>query len=833
MESKDKKRNQFNILILNTDFPIFPGRVANEYLNTTRLVASAHKVGLVSLIHTHEQVAKKSVLSNWGVFLYCWENPSDYNPKPVDRPVVIKFIRQVGKAFYALARGIQRPEDTLIQDLQFRNISNSIRTALNAEFWQALVVIQSTCANWVDYLPNFPASILVMHDVRARVYERRALNAISLIERLRFGVEAWRYRNFEKYYCNKYDLIVTVSAADEEYVRKNYAPRMLVNIPLPTDGEYFAPLSGISEAPTRIVFTGMMNHEPNVDAVSFFAKEVLPLIQEVIKDAEFWIVGREPSPAVQALGVIPGVLVTGFVSDIRPYIAQAAVFVVPLRFGAGMRTKILEAWGMQKCVISKKVGAEGLEYQDGKNILIADDACIMANKVIKALQTPSWRDEIRMNGREVVLRQHHPDDAAQKYYQSIEKVVCKKKHETLPMRVLIDLHWMRPGVSGGIENLSRSFLKQLFYQDAFNHYQVMLPGEMKYGFDLRGHSNFEVVSVDGPRRDFTKLAWQADRFLHRILRLDYWRSLDVEQLRLTKQQNTDVVLSPSGYIRKEYFGCPSVLIVHDLLHEFHPDFFSAEVLNERIRVFSDSIKQATRIIAVSEFTRQTVLDRFKINPELISTSYQAADPVFYPENRNRQLVDLTLRKFNLSKGDYLLFPANTWPHKNHQLAFKALRILSENYHLRPLLVCTGTSKEAYLDLIKLLHDEHLSQQVRFLGYCSQSEMPALYEGAAALVYPSLFEGFGIPLLEAMWCDCPIICSNVSSLPEIAGNAALFVDPKSPEELAERLYQVLTDTSLSRKLVSAGRIQVQKYSWQNFTLDIVHAMRLAQSDHLRV
>ncbi len=829
MKLKEETRKPLNILILNGDLPIFPGRVANEYLNTTGLTAFARKVGLVSLIHSEEQMAKKSGLTELGVDLYCWENLNDPKARSAGASFFVNFVRQIGKAFYNLARGgIRRPSDTIIQDLQFRNISYPIQIALDAETWQVLVVIQSSSARWLDYLPRFPASVLVMHDVRARLYERRAHNASSLNEQLRYWVEAWRYRRFERDYCKKYDLVVTVSAADETYVRKHYAPRKLENIPLPTDSEYFAPLLGISESPTRIVFTGMMNHDPNVDAVFFFAHEVLPLIQEVIKDAQFWIVGREPVPAVRALGVIPGVLVTGFVSDIRPYIAQAAVFVVPLRYGAGMRTKILEAWGMQKCVVSTTVGAEGLDYQDGKNILIADDAQEMATQVIRALQDPVWRDEIRVNGRDVVVQQHDPDQIAQKYYQSIANVVYEKCQESIPMRALIDLHWMKPGVAGGIENSSRSFLKHLLQQDAYNQYKVVLPCKAKYDFDQRGRSNFEFIAVDGPEHDFTKLAWQAERFLHQFIKLDYWRSPDVEKLRSVRRLDMEIVLSLSGYIKPEYFGFPNVLVVNDLLHEIHPEFFSSETLEERKRVFGDSIRHATRLIAISEYTRQTVLDRFKLDSELITTAYLAADPIFHPENRNSQAISLILDKYDLRKGEYLFFPANTWPHKNHRMAFKALHLLQEIYHLSPLLVCTGSSKEAHADIIRVLHEERLEEQVKFLDYCSPSDMPALYEGAAALVYPSLFEGFGIPLVEAMWCDCPIVCSNVASLPEIAGDGALFVDPHSPEQLADNLYQVLTNTGLRKKLVEAGKIQAQKFSWQAFTLDVVRTMRQAQA-----
>ena len=173
------------------------------------------------------------------------------------------------------------------------------------------------------------------------------------------------------------------------------------------------------------------------------------------------------------------------------------------------------------------------------------------------------------------------------------------------------------------------------------------------------------------------------------------------------------------------------------------------------------------------------------------------------------------------------FPGNTWPHKNHQAAVEALRVLREAYGLDPLLVCTGSPRAAQGDLRAKIRAAGLEERVRFLGYCPTTDMPALYEGAAALIFPSLFEGFGIPLLEAMWCDCPIVCSNTTSLPEIAGDAALLVDPRSPEDLAHAMSRVLTDTATRQALIERGRRQVKEFSWQEFTLEIVSVLRRAR------
>jgi glycosyltransferase involved in cell wall biosynthesis len=816
------------VLILNGDLPVFPGQIGNEYLHTTRLARLVERVGLVSLLHTREQDEKKRGLVEAGVILYLWRSPRIDTPtreSSLDKP---RLMRRLAEATYNATRNWRGlPADTLIQDLQFRNIAGPLVEALSEGPWEALVVVQSNCARWLDYLPRPPASVLVMHDVRALVYERRAAAAGSLIERWACRREARRYRRFERTYCRRFDLVVTVSPADEAWVRAHYRPRRLITVPLPVDRSYFAPMPGIRVRPERIVFTGMMAHPPNVDAAGFFAREVLPRVQMKRPEAEFWIVGRDATSSVASLAMLPGVVVTGFVPDIRPYIAQASVVVVPLRFGSGMRNKILEAWAMEKCVVSTRVGAEGLDCEDGANIVLADDAQTLADRVVDAMSNPALRDRVRTRGRALVASSHDPDALANRYADAIGAALRETARAEAPLRALIDLRWMRPGVAGGIENLSRSFLDHLIRLDRFNHYTVLVAAEVQYDFDTRGGPNVKVVAGDGLRVAMREAGLRALRLLHRRLRLQYWRTPEVETLRRAGAMDAEVALSIPGYIHADLMPLTNVLVVPDIQHEYCPEFFSGRELDERRRLYTQSARRAVHLCAISEFTRQTLIERLGTAPERVTTTRLAADPIFEPESPARGDHRRVLDRYSLPSGQYLLFPANTWPHKNHQGAVEALRLLREAYGLDPLLVCTGSSKGAEGELHAKIRAAGLEARVRFLGYCPTSDMPALYEGAAALVFPSLFEGFGIPLLEAMWCDCPIVCSNTTSLPEIAGDAALLVDPRSPEDLAHAMSRVLTDTATRQTLIERGRRQVKGFSWQEFTLAIVSVLYRAR------
>jgi glycosyltransferase involved in cell wall biosynthesis len=392
-----------------------------------------------------------------------------------------------------------------------------------------------------------------------------------------------------------------------------------------------------------------------------------------------------------------------------------------------------------------------------------------------------------------------------------------------PLRVLIDLRWMRPGVAGGIENLSRAFLERLFHLDRFNEYTVLVPAEVRYDFDARGCRNFRFAAADGPGAWMRRVRMAGARVLSSRLGSRFRHTPQLKAPWRVRGLGAEVALSVPGYIHPDVASLPNVLIMPDVQHEYRPEFFARRELEERRRLYTASAKQAAHICAISEFTRRTLIDRLGIPPDRVTTTLPAADPVFHPGSASRSDSRRVLEKYGLKSGDYLLFPSNTWPHKNHGVALQALCMLREAYGLAPLLVCTGSPKAAHDDVVARIRDLRLDGQVRFLGYCPTQDMPGLYEGAAALVLPSLFEGFGLPLLEAMWCDCPVVCSNATSLPEIGGDAALLVDPESPEALAHAIKRVLTDEELRYFLIERGRRRVRSFSWPKFTLEMVRIL----------
>ena len=241
------------------------------------------------------------------------------------------------------------------------------------------------------------------------------------------------------------------------------------------------------------------------------------------------------------------------------------------------------------------------------------------------------------------------------------------------------------------------------------------------------------------------------------------------------------------------------------------NFFPSAELEFRKRVYPESVRAAAQVIAISEFTRQTIIGKYSCDPQKVHTVYYGLDiQQFSSTSTQQQLLDAR-RKRHLPDR-FVFYPANSWPHKNHATLFSALKILKDQRRLSFRLVLSGVIYPEQRDLLDTIGRLGLADDVLHLGYVPHVEMSLIYKQALCLVFPSLFEGFGAPVLEAMGCECPVVCSNVTSLPEVVGNAALTVDPLDAHALAQALQQVAEDHSLQQRLKRLGLEQVKKFSW---------------------
>ncbi len=268
--------------------------------------------------------------------------------------------------------------------------------------------------------------VLFEHNVEYLIWQRLASLERRPLHRALLELEWRKLRHAEAAACADADLTVAVSEHDRQRLL-GLAPRgRLATIPTGVDTSYFRS-NGRCEIPSRLVFTGSMDWHPNEDAVIYFSKAILPLIRTVVPDVSFVVVGRHPSRRVWDLAAATGVVVTGAVDDVRPYIDEAAVYVVPMRGGSGTRLKLFEALAMAKAVVSTSVGAEGLSITPGVEFAVADDPDDFAQTVVSLIQDPDQRRALGQAGRTLVETHHSWEQVARHFENCCETAVAEHR----------------------------------------------------------------------------------------------------------------------------------------------------------------------------------------------------------------------------------------------------------------------------------------------------------------------------------------------------------------------------------------------------------------------
>jgi glycosyltransferase involved in cell wall biosynthesis len=272
----------------------------------------------------------------------------------------------------------------------------------------------------------------------------------------------------------------------------------------------------------------------------------------------------------------------------------------------------------------------------------------------------------------------------------------------------------------------------------------------------------------------------------------------------------DLMFCPFTAVFYSAPGVPTVVVVADLQYRYYPQFFTIEQNFHADNNFRKVCQVATRLICLSDFTRQTVIEQGKVAPEQAVTIY----PSFWSalSVQPAEQVKLALEKWHLEESQYLFFPANFWPHKNHAMLLTAFNMFC---HLHPesslKLVLSGAPGERMSALQKAASQMGLSERVVFTGYLRPPEVSALLQGCLALIFPSLFEGFGMPALEAMQFGKPVLCSQATSLPEVCGEAALYFDPRLPGEMLGAIENLVGDPGLAFHLAEKGRQQALRFN----------------------
>jgi sugar transferase (PEP-CTERM/EpsH1 system associated) len=367
-------------------YPLDSGDRIRMYHLITNL-ANRHKIHLISFVEDEVQRQAMNRMQNFCEMVHCVFRPGYTRMHYGQR--VLKFFW--GASYY-------------VTDFQLEGMRTAIKAMMEMYRFDLAHFDFFEMGQYVDEIKNMP-TVLTEHDIFYLKTQRYLKAKQPMLEKLATFREWIKLYWYEPKVWDKFDRVIVTSSHDAALLTSRRSNKKVSVIPNGVDTAYFdkEKVEQESTADVSLVYTGGLNSMANRDAVLFFSHKIYPEIKEKVPGIRWYIVGKNPTATIQALAAKdPNIIVTGKVEDVRPYIARASVYVVPLRIGSGTRLKILEAMAMKKAVISTSIGCEGLNVEHGKHILIADRPQEFVDSVIQAIHDRSLRLRLGDNGRRLV-----------------------------------------------------------------------------------------------------------------------------------------------------------------------------------------------------------------------------------------------------------------------------------------------------------------------------------------------------------------------------------------------------------------------------------------------
>jgi len=363
------------------------------------------------------------------------------------------------------------------------------------------------------------------------------------------------------------------------------------------------------------------------------------------------------------------------------------------------------------------------------------------------------------------------------------------------MRIGINILFLIPGKVGGSEIYLRNLLENLTMIDRENEYILFTNMENSGTFKI-SQDNFKEVLC--PVRASFRPA--------RVLWEQFILPFQIKKYRI------EVLHSP-GYTAPLLASCCSIVTIHDMNYFYYPEDFSKLTTFFLKLLVPLAARRSRKIITVSRNSKKDIVQILKIPESKICVIYEAGSshlsvPIVI-ENKVREKLK---ERCGIDK-KFILTVSVSHPHKNLHRLVEAYDILCKRYQIACQLLIVGIKGRAQSGLMNLVKELSLEKRVIFTGWVSNEDLLLLYSEAELFVFPSLFEGFGIPVLEAMAQGTPIVSSNAASLPEVVGDGALLVDPCNIDEIAEAMHRVLTDETLRVALIKRGFKRVSRFSWE--------------------
>ncbi|MDP4090776.1 MAG: glycosyltransferase family 1 protein [Bacillota bacterium] len=367
------------------------------------------------------------------------------------------------------------------------------------------------------------------------------------------------------------------------------------------------------------------------------------------------------------------------------------------------------------------------------------------------------------------------------------------------MRIAVDARGINWYKGTGIGTYTENLLSQLLSMDSESYYHLYWSG---YDYGRFNSENSKVIMTS--------------RKHHRFFQQNYIPgNLIKEKIELYHVPQNGIGLVDS-------IKCKKVITIHDLIPYIMPETVGNGYLLKFLKEVPDIIQFSDAILTVSNWSKRDILKFFPIDEKKIFVTPLAADLKYKPLDRewSRYMIE---KKLNIKK-PFILYIGGFSPRKNVRSLIMAFSQIFNDLDKEYDLVITGSLRDEGSSLKELCDKLQMSQHIIFTGFVEEDMLPVLYSGAEVFVYPSFYEGFGLPPLEAMSCGTPVITSNVSSIPEVVGDAGILIDPYDTSNLIEALGSILNDEEKKRQLSAAGLERASQYSWKRTALDTLNAYK---------
>lgn len=379
--------------------------------------------------------------------------------------------------------------------------------------------------------------------------------------------------------------------------------------------------------------------------------------------------------------------------------------------------------------------------------------------------------------------------------------------ETPTMKIGIDIRSLTDRHYSGISEYTYQLLRAIFEIDKTNSYVLFYNQAKQASVPKFPYDNVEVQPFRYPNKIFNL-----------SMALFSWPKID------KRMGGVDILFMPNHMFSAWSDNCRAVLSIHDLSFEIFPEFFSnkSRLWLKLINTKKLCLK-ANKIIAVSENTKRDLKNLYKIDSEKISVIHEGIDRKF------KKVTDLSIlesvkRKYNLPE-KFLLYLGNIEPRKNIETLISAFESVSKK-HPDVKLILAGSPSWKYKAVFKKAKHSSAANKIIFLGYIEAKDKAAIYSLAHIFVYPSFYEGFGLPPLEAMACETPTIASNTASLPEVIGQGAILISPNKTDDFSKSIETLLSDSHIYQQYAQRGKFQAEKFSWHTAAQQTIEVLKAA-------